>query len=712
MSTDTATQRLERLLDALQGARTLLIVLQDFPDPDAVGAAVALREIANQQCNVTCTLACSGLVGRAENRALVRYLDVNLQRVSDLDPGRFDAIAMVDTQPGHGNNSLPDDVVPDIVIDHHPIRPLTRRSPFHDIRKKYGASSSMLFEYLHEADIVPDVKLATALVYGIRSDTGELGRDATQADVDAFLALYPSANKRMLGRIAMARLPRDYFQVLWEALRQARTYRHAVVSGLGEIDNPDIIGEVADLLLRDEESTWAACFGYCGDRMYISIRTSEANAQADQIMRRIVGRRGSGGGHDTMGGGQIPLRSSRQSEVQTLERTITQRFLRAIGLEKSRSRRLVTSTAAVVVALTTLCTLPEPVMGDVIRLKNGQTIEGIITQETDTAVVLSLGVGSMTLRRSQIADISRSSEAATQRLTQEWKKRYYLHPKHVPPDLKSLADAFRNVEAVRRQARQAHGRIAREAKLAERRDREILELQQKRLSISTQLRATRIENVRAYNVLVAEINATNAKLALKHGEHKKTEPVVKKAQKQISVYLDTCAAFEQALKKEHVAYLKGQRDEQRDHFFHQLAGAFEGIRKDFTDTEVPALTHGGNTIVTVRINDKRSGKFILDTGASAVTITAAFAKELDLDITQAPRTRISLADGSTLEAPRIKLATIQVGKARAENIDAIVMPASPGQQLDGLLGMSFLKHFVVRLDGDSGNLVLRAYHPQ
>lgn len=711
MPSDNTTQRLERLLSVLSEAKTLLIVLQDFPDPDAVAAAVGLREIANQKCNITCTLACSGVVGRAENRSLVRYLDINLQRVADLDPTRFDAIAMVDTQPGHGNHSLPDTIIPHIVIDHHPMRPLTRRCPFHDIRKRYGATSTMLAEYLQEASIVPDVKLATALVYGIRSDTGELGRESTQDDVDAFLALYPSANKRMLGRIAMARLPRDYFQVLWEALRHARTYDHAVVSKLGSIDNPDMIGEIADLLLRDEESTWAACFGHCGDKMYVSVRTSETNANAGQVMRRIVGRRGSGGGHDTMGGGQIPLRTTRQTDIQALEKTITQRFLKTIGLSTARAHRLVTAAAILLLGLGTPCIWITPASADTIHLKNGQSIEGIISKETDTAVVLSFGVGSMTLKRSTIRSITRSSTADTRRISKDWEKRYYLHPKHVLQDLQKLAAAFRNTEAVRQQARQAHRRIAKTTKQAVARDRDILALQQKRLVVSARLKTTDFKHVEIYNRLVAESNTINATIAVNRAEAANEKPTIQQAQKQISAYLDTCASFEQAFSTAQTKYLKGERDEQRDHFFEQLGSAFNGIKKDFTDSAVPTVSHGGNTIVSVRINGQHSGKFVLDTGASAVTITTAFAKKLNLDLSRSREVTITLADGSTRKAPAIRLTSMQVGDARAENIEAIIMPAAPGQNLDGLLGMSFLKHFVVRLDGDSGNLVLRAYRP-
>lgn len=189
--------RLARLREVLAGHHNMLVVLQDFPDPDAIGAAGALRELARALAGLQISIACSGIVGRAANRALVRYLGINLLSMALVDIDAYDVVAMIDTQPGTGNNALPHDRVPDIVIDHHPIRPQTRKSPFHDVRRRVGATSTILHEYLTQAGIVPDMPLATALAYGIRSDTDDLGREASQADIDALLALFPAANKQI-----------------------------------------------------------------------------------------------------------------------------------------------------------------------------------------------------------------------------------------------------------------------------------------------------------------------------------------------------------------------------------------------------------------------------------------------------------------------------------------------------------------------------------
>jgi nanoRNase/pAp phosphatase (c-di-AMP/oligoRNAs hydrolase) len=333
--------RFKKLIELLKGKSRLLIVLQDNPDPDAIASAVALRKLANALGDIACTITHGGTVGRAENRALVRYLDLNVRGPAEIEFDRFDLIAVVDAQPGSGNCCLAADVVPDIVIDHHPLRPATRGAQLIDIRRQYGATATILLEYLMQGQITPDTQLATALLYAIRSDTQDLGREASRPDVEAVGLLFPLANKRMLAEIARGAVPRAYFEMLHEALRNARIYEQVIITGLGQIDNPDMIAEVADLLLREDETSWTMCTGFAQDKLFISIRTSQEGARADKVIRRVVARRGTGGGHQTYAGGQIPLKTTKRSERDNLQRLVQKRFLKAAGADPQHWDKLI-----------------------------------------------------------------------------------------------------------------------------------------------------------------------------------------------------------------------------------------------------------------------------------------------------------------------------------------------------------------------------------
>ncbi len=339
-ASDKTKQKLQQLEKQLEGRSAMLIVLQDNPDPDALAAAVGLRRLANELGDVSCSIASGGRVGRSENRALVRYLQLNLRLMDEIDLSRFDLIAMVDTQPGQGNNSLPSDVKPDLVIDHHPVQPASRKLPFSDIRSKYGATCTILFEYLWVAGVKMDVDLATALLYGIRSDTQDLGRETTQADIEAYSVLYLMANKRALGAIQRGRVPSDYFCVLASALDRARICGNSIYCDLGEIENADMISEVADLLLRHEDIDWTLCWACVNGDTLLSLRTSLGNQDAKKVLKLVVGKKGTAGGHRSMAGGQIPLEKTTLTHREELATDVRKRFIKAIGGDLSASRSL------------------------------------------------------------------------------------------------------------------------------------------------------------------------------------------------------------------------------------------------------------------------------------------------------------------------------------------------------------------------------------
>lgn len=341
MPSQTRTsKKAKELAGLLRGKKSMLIVMQDNPDPDAVAAAGALRQIAKGTSGVVCSLAHGGAVGRVENRALVRYLSLNLRPIGDVRAEQFDLVSMVDTQPQTGNNSLPPDIKVNAVFDHHPLRKESRSADFTDVRKAYGATSTILYEYLREFKIEVDTTLATALCYGIRSDTQELGRDSTQADIDAYVALYPLANKRALGRIQREPEPVAYYRTLSRGLTRARTYDRALVTPLGNLDCPESAAEMADLLLRCETVDWALTYGIHNGRMYLSLRTNVRGTDAGKTMASIVRGLGRGGGHESAAGGQIDVAGLDAGERQELDETLLERFLKRLDIPDRKGKSL------------------------------------------------------------------------------------------------------------------------------------------------------------------------------------------------------------------------------------------------------------------------------------------------------------------------------------------------------------------------------------
>ena len=321
-------ERLEQLLRAAEGASDILILPHNDPDPDAIASAVALRYLLVEKLGIQSRIAYRGIIGRAENKALVRYLDYPLQRLTGADLQRASAIALVDTQPGTGNNPLPAEPAAAIVLDHHPWRQATAKAIFADVRPEAGSTSTIVNEYLEAAEIEPSRSLATALFYGIKTDTLGLVRGASPADVAAYFSLQPLVEVEALVEIDRAQVPIEYFHRLDAALHSAKVHGDVVTSFVGPMRRSDLAAEMADLLLRLRGMQWAICMGIYKDELILSIRTRSRRPGAGQLAQAIVGEQGTAGGHGTMGGGQVPLRGE---DPEQLAHELVRRVLQQLG---------------------------------------------------------------------------------------------------------------------------------------------------------------------------------------------------------------------------------------------------------------------------------------------------------------------------------------------------------------------------------------------
>ena len=329
-TTIMSTTRLRRCLRAFRGAKKVLILTHDYPDPDAVASALALQRLVERRLHCEVDIAYGGMVGRAENRALVKAVRANLKPLEELDFDSYDACALVDTQPRTGNNSLPFGRVPDVVIDHHPLRPQTRHVKFHDVRTRYGATATMLYEYLKAARFRMDPDLATALFYAIQAETQTLSREASRRDRDAYVSLFPYVDFRKMSEIEYAGLSRLYFSKMGSALANTTLYGDLAFISLGDVAHPELCAEFCDMILRLESVRWALCIGHKSGTMVLSLRTKERTGRAGTIIARVVGKEGKAGGHGMMAGGIAQIERFDPPEYESAVDVLKARFLEAM----------------------------------------------------------------------------------------------------------------------------------------------------------------------------------------------------------------------------------------------------------------------------------------------------------------------------------------------------------------------------------------------
>ena len=304
--TGIATERLDSLLKAVGAFEQVLILPHNDPDPDAIASAVALRHLLTQRLDIVVHTAYRGIIGRAENKAMVRYLDHPLRRLTGADLRQL-PIVLVDTQPGAGNNALLPQSMLLAVIDHHAWRETSAAAEYVDVRPPLGATSTIVTEYLQAACVEPSLQLATALFYGIKTDTMGLIRGASDEDVEAYFYLQPRIDVEALIEIERAQVPAEYFQTLNATLRAARVYGSVVLAHVGMMSRPDMAAEMADLLLRLQGTQWVMCTGAYKDTLILAIRTRSRRGGAGALAQQIVGQQGAAGGHGTMASGQVPL---------------------------------------------------------------------------------------------------------------------------------------------------------------------------------------------------------------------------------------------------------------------------------------------------------------------------------------------------------------------------------------------------------------------
>jgi nanoRNase/pAp phosphatase (c-di-AMP/oligoRNAs hydrolase) len=333
--------RLRHLLQVAKGHQRAIVLTHDNPDPDAVASACGLAHLLTRSGGVAATPAYGGIIGRAENKAMLKVLHLPIQPLSKVEQQPRDLVCLVDTQPEVGNYSLGSNNLPKLVIDHHPPRPASLLTAFHDVGGPAGATSTMVTQYLRAAKLVPGAQLATALFYGIKSDTRDLGREYSASDIDCYNWLFPLIDKPALSRIEHPSVPGRYFEAYHRAYERARLYGggEAVLVDMGEVYVPEIVPEVAEKLVSLDGSRWSLATGSYKGELYLSLRLNDKRVNAGKLVREVCAPLGgSAGGHGAMAGARVPLRGR---SPEHLAAEIFAAFLRALHVRQGPGTPLV-----------------------------------------------------------------------------------------------------------------------------------------------------------------------------------------------------------------------------------------------------------------------------------------------------------------------------------------------------------------------------------
>jgi len=310
----------------------LLVLTHDYPDPDALASAFALLYLAERRFGIHGKIAYGGSIGRSENRAMARLLKIPAHKLRPGDYNHFPNVALVDTQPSFDNNSFFRTRKASIVIDQHPSTE-PANAEFVQLDTEAGATSALLARELLASGVEIPPRLATALVYGILSDTLDFYRVTKRETIELYLKLLRLADIRVLARIQKPARPRKFFGELAAGIDNARIRGRLIVSHLGAVESPDVVSQMADFLLTCEGIQWSFCTGRYRDNLHMSLRTSLPDAQAGDVLRAISNHPREAGGHGQIAGGKIRIGNGQDETLwRATEETLAERLLKQLGM--------------------------------------------------------------------------------------------------------------------------------------------------------------------------------------------------------------------------------------------------------------------------------------------------------------------------------------------------------------------------------------------
>src|SRR5262245_52908924 len=230
----TGLRRSDRFLAGLEAFSRVTFVTHVHPDPDSLGSMMGLAHLVETQLGLPTRLTRDGLISRAENRAMVDFLKVDLVPVDEIVWTAEDAVVMVDSQPNTGRHNFDESLPLYAVIDHHETFGELEDVAFVDVRPSYGATCTVATKYLTEQEVSIPTRIATALMYGIETEVTGHPREASETDDNALQFLFPIADKNLIAKIKSAPLPLSHFECMLQALQNSFIYDHLIISWVND----------------------------------------------------------------------------------------------------------------------------------------------------------------------------------------------------------------------------------------------------------------------------------------------------------------------------------------------------------------------------------------------------------------------------------------------------------------------------------------------
>lgn len=325
--------RLDELITQISREH-VYIQTHNFPDPDAIACAFGMQELLKSR-GIASTICYRGKIDRYSTEKLVEFLGIEIKNLDeDVMSTEEDEVILVDAQKGNANiiNMTGDEI---ICIDHHPIFSECEYR-FSDIRSDVGACASIIASYFVENNVPFTRNIATALTFGIHTDTGNLSRGVSKLDVEMLNALFDECDQDIIHTLENSNLYFDDLLAYSKAISSMKVYDEVTFANTGSDCPEALVANVSDFMLALVGVTFSVVYSRRKDGIKMSVRSELASLDAGKIVNKALTGIGNGGGHASMAGGFVPF-IGKKAEAELLMVEIQERFLQVIEEEKTRN---------------------------------------------------------------------------------------------------------------------------------------------------------------------------------------------------------------------------------------------------------------------------------------------------------------------------------------------------------------------------------------
>ncbi|MFH1217176.1 MAG: DHHA1 domain-containing protein [Pseudomonadota bacterium] len=312
----TAKERLQEFWNLFGKDDDVLIAIS--ADPDSLASALAIKRLLRYRVK-SVTIGYANEIRRLANLTMLDLLKIPAERMKCFKSDKFSKYIIVDSQPHH--NPCFEDVTFSAVIDHHPVTQ-GWKADFVDIRPEYGATASMLVEYLRAAEMKPSVALATALFYAIKVDTQNFEKKAQLADAISFRYLFNIANQNLVRKIELSELRKSELNYFKTAFAEMKISKHRLYAHVGRVRTPDVLVIIADFFKRVHDVAWVFVSGIHGEKLVVIFRCDGYKKNAGRLAAKTFAEIGSAGGHRESARAEVPLKNLAKADQDFSTKTL------------------------------------------------------------------------------------------------------------------------------------------------------------------------------------------------------------------------------------------------------------------------------------------------------------------------------------------------------------------------------------------------------